>query len=340
MGAHELELGTIVGPLPGRAVPAAVAAEQDGYDVVLFIDSQNLHGDPYSQLALAAAQTSTIRLGTGVTNPVTRHAAVTAASILSVHAESGGRALLGIGRGDSSMGHIGRTPAPMRLYARYVEQLQAYLAGEEVDQRGFPSRIHWLETLELPKVPLDMACTGPRSIALAAKHAERVTFAVGAAPERIEWAITVARESARAAGRDPDGLRLGAWINATADDDRRAGLEAIRGGVATFAHFSGMPDAPLDHQPEQERRASRRLREAYDTRVHAQAGAPHAQLLDDDFLDWFAVVGSGDQIVARLRPLIELGLDHLYFVGATRPGSRERFATEVLPGLHAMQPVA
>ena len=59
-------------------------------------------------------------LGTGVTNPITRHAAVTAASIMSVQAESDGRAILGIGRGDSAVLHIGRKPAPLKEYGAYV----------------------------------------------------------------------------------------------------------------------------------------------------------------------------------------------------------------------------
>ena len=79
-----MEFGIISLPLPNRAVAAATAAEEDGYDVVLLPDSQNLYGDPYTELALIAKATSRIRLGPGVTNPITRHPAVTAASIFSV----------------------------------------------------------------------------------------------------------------------------------------------------------------------------------------------------------------------------------------------------------------
>ena len=234
-----MEFGIISLPLPDRAVAAAAAAEEDGYDAVLLPDSQNLFGDPYTQLALIAKATSRIRLGTGVTNPVTRHPAVTAASIFSVHVESGGRAILGIGRGHSSLGHIGRQPAAMKTYASYVRHVQTYLSGSEVDQRGFTSKIRWLEQYPLPKVPMDMACTGPKSISLAAATAERVTFAVGAAPERIQWALDVARTAAQEAGRDPEDIQFGAYINAVALPDRDAARQALRGVVATYAHYSG-----------------------------------------------------------------------------------------------------
>src|SRR5205814_1393571 len=60
------------------------------------------------------------------------HPAATAAAIATVHAESDGRAVLGIGRGDSSLAHLGLSPAPPAVFARYLERLQGYLRGDEV----------------------------------------------------------------------------------------------------------------------------------------------------------------------------------------------------------------
>ena len=328
-----IEFGVNSLPLPGRAVAAAMAAEEDGYDVVLLPDSQNLYGDPYTQLALIAKATSRIRMGPGVTNPVTRHPAVTAASIVSVQAESGGRAILGMGRGDSSLLHLGREPASMKTYANYVRDVQTYLDGGEVDQKGFPSRIRWLEGYDLPKVPLDMACTGPKSISLAAATAERVTFAVGAAPERVQWALDVAKTAATNAGRDLDDIQFGAYINAVAMPDRDAARQALRGVVATSAHYSGGTGTVFEAQPDILRRVSEKLQDTYDTRQHGQADADHAKVIDDQFMDWFAIAGPPDYVIERLRVLMGLGLNHIYFVGAFQPTSRELFAREVLPVL-------
>src|SRR6266851_5715658 len=79
-------------------------AERDGWDGLAFTDSQNLGGDSFAALAIAAQCTYQITLATGATNPVTRHPAVIASAIATVHVESGGRAWLGIARGDSAMG--------------------------------------------------------------------------------------------------------------------------------------------------------------------------------------------------------------------------------------------
>ena len=54
------------------AVRQEVRAEEIGYDGVVYVDSQNRYGDTYVAMALAAHATSTIKLGTGVTNSVTR----------------------------------------------------------------------------------------------------------------------------------------------------------------------------------------------------------------------------------------------------------------------------
>src|SRR5207302_167575 len=77
-----------------------------------------------------------------------------------------------------------------------VTDLQAYLAGETIDCNGHPSRLQWLARCRQPKVPLDIAVSGPRMIEFAARIAERVTLAVGADPDRVAWAIDLARNAA------------------------------------------------------------------------------------------------------------------------------------------------
>src|SRR3954469_22508840 len=104
----EFWLGTF--PTVGRAREVAELAEGDGWDGLAFTDSQNLHGDTFAQLALAAQATRRLLLATGATNPATRHPAVVASAIATIQAESGGRAVLGIARGDSALAYVGRPP--------------------------------------------------------------------------------------------------------------------------------------------------------------------------------------------------------------------------------------
>ncbi len=69
---------------------------------------------------LVATVTERIEIGTGVTNPVSRDPAVTASAALGLQVASGGRVVVGIGRGDSSMAKIGRRPAPPKDFDLYT----------------------------------------------------------------------------------------------------------------------------------------------------------------------------------------------------------------------------
>jgi len=108
-----MKLGVLLFPQPGLSAQLARMVESLGFDSLVFADTQNLTPEVWGQLMLAARDTDRIELGTGVTNPGTRDAAVTASAALALQLESRGRAVCGIGRGDSSLGKIGRQPTPV-----------------------------------------------------------------------------------------------------------------------------------------------------------------------------------------------------------------------------------
>ena len=107
-----------------------------------------------AKLSLAAAATDTLHLGTGVTNPITRDAAVTATAIMTLQQESAGRAICAIGRGDSSAAHIGTRNATTAQLRTYVERIKAYMAGETIDRDGTESKLRWVQEQD--------ACAGAR----------------------------------------------------------------------------------------------------------------------------------------------------------------------------------
>ncbi|MBI4279724.1 MAG: LLM class flavin-dependent oxidoreductase, partial [Armatimonadetes bacterium] len=102
--------------LPPCAPPQVIAAEaaraeQAGFDCAWIPDSQLLWRDVWVTLSAAALATSRIALGTNVTNPLTRHPTVTACAAASLDELSGGRAIVGIGPGESSVRVMGWNPA-------------------------------------------------------------------------------------------------------------------------------------------------------------------------------------------------------------------------------------
>ncbi len=338
----ETEFWIILFPVPGTFAQVATVAEESGFDGLGATDSQNLGGDPYSALCVAARVSKTLKLRTAVTNPVTRHPSVTASAIATVQAESGGRAVLGIGRGDSAVAKIGEPAPSAKDFERYISQVQAFLRGEEVTlDNAYRSRNEWIAREgTLPKVPVDVAATGPRVIEMAARCADSISFAVGADPERLTWAMDYARQCRKQAGLDPSTLKLGAYLNVVAHPDIAQARAMVRGIVGVFAHFSGMSPSASQGMRAEDRAVVEKLGQAYDMSRHGRADAGHAQFLDDAFIDRFAIAGPPAYCIKRFEPLLELGLDHFIFisgsVGMAPSDAAQALAllrTEVLPAL-------
>lgn len=349
-----MELWTIENASPRGIQHVARQNEAAGWDGLVVVDSQNLSGDCYVALAMAASVTRRIGIGTGVTNSVTRSAAVTAAAIASVQRLSKGRAVLGIGRGDSALAHLGRAPAQLSQFETYLRHLQNYLHGDAVpfDEIDIPdsvaepvahlglsdtpkeSSIEWLNDEQ--KVPVEVAATGPKVIAIAARHADRIMFTLGAQTERIAWGIETARRARHEADLDPSELAFGAYVNCACDTDQQKAREMVKGGLTTFARFSVMHGEVAGPLSEDQRKVLNSIHNAYDMRQHTRGDSPQAAVLTDEFIDRFAIVGSPDHCIERLQELQDLGLDKLIFSGPVsgrRDGGRTLMESAVLPSM-------
>jgi 5,10-methylenetetrahydromethanopterin reductase len=352
-----LELFSL-GASSARSIAASASrAEAAGWHGLAVVDSQNLAGDAWVALSIAAAHTERLLLATGVTNPVTRHPAVAAAAAASLQVQSNGRTTLGIGRGDSSLAHLGRSPASVGTLEQYLGALQTYLRGESlpfealdfhpaaapaVAELGLAdtpeaSRLLWLDPA-LPKVPVEVAATGPRVIAAAARHADRVMFALGADPDRIAWGIETARKARGEAGMSEGGLAFGAFVNLVCHPDLAVARRLVSGGLSTFARFAVMHGTVAGPASEAQREVLSRVHAAYDMKSHTRVGAPQAEALTPEFIERYAVVGSPARCVERLRELADLGLSRITVIGPTAGADREAartaermLAAEVLP---------
>lgn len=315
--------------------------ECEGFDGLAFGDTQHLAADPYAGLCLAARATTRLRLAVAVTNPLTRHPSVTANAIATVQAVSCGRAILGLGRGDSSVGFLGRSPAPPALLATYLQDVQGYLSTKGQDTGPSARSIAWLSADSQPKVPVDVAGSGPRVIALGARLAERVTVNVGADPARVAWAVECARNARRQEGLEVLDLSLGAYLVIAAHEEPAVARDLARGPLAAYAHFSGMPGNPKTLLGEHDRTVVRAVAEDYDLGAHGQASGRHVRHLDDGFVDRFAVAGTSAHCARRLRELADVGLDRIVLVEGGDPArhgeqmrAHRNLVEEVIPSLH------
>lgn len=340
-----------------RALVESVEAE--GWHGQMFMDSQSLSADPYAQMGAWAAWSERLRLSPGVTNPITRNLAVTAASIATIQAISGGRAVLGIGRGDSALAYLGLAPARLKTFEQALVSLQTLLSGGEIafaesGERGGAEegsahelslgarpesvKLSWLPG-DLPKVPLDVAATGPKVIAMGARIAERVTFSIGAEVERARWAVDLAEAARVEAGREP--VSYGAQVIVVCHPDAEAAMQVAMAMVPPLARFQVMQGAAAGPSGTGDGSSYSAVREGYDMTKH---GGVHEQKrltkgeLSPDFVRRFAIVGSPDYCTDRLRQLCDAGLERFVVVG---PGfypsgwgeAAGLFSREVIPAL-------
>lgn len=241
------------------------------------------------------------------------------------------------------MAHLGLAPAPPAVFERYLVKLQEYLRGSavEFDDDGSPvstlglaggpsaSRIHWLSALG-SKVPVDVAATGPRVISIAARVADRVTFAVGADASRLQWAITECGA----------GIPVGAYVPVVVNPSRDAARELIRGGVASFARFSVMHGQVVGPLDDSGRSSLATVHQNYDMNQHFTQGSAQSRDLPAEVIDTFGIAGPPSYCVERLAALIELGLTKIVIMGGgmgmdrdARRLSHQLLSTEVLPKL-------
>src|SRR5262245_56087057 len=96
-----LSFGVCLSPDPpvSRTVALTRLAEANGFDYAWLWDSHVLWQEVYPIFTLMAVNTERIRIGPCVTNPATRHPTVTASAFATLNEISGGRMVMGIGRG-------------------------------------------------------------------------------------------------------------------------------------------------------------------------------------------------------------------------------------------------
>src|SRR6185369_5916464 len=152
-------------------------AEALGFDSVWVTDSQMLFSDCYVVLALAARETTRLRLGPGTAICGTRIAPVHAAAMATLNRMAPGRVHLGIGTGNTAMRTMGQRPMRIADYDEYLGVLAGLLRGEVVDyryrDRERPIRMLTDNKKYLglePKIPLYVSGFGPRAMELAGKH--------------------------------------------------------------------------------------------------------------------------------------------------------------------------
>jgi probable F420-dependent oxidoreductase len=313
-------------------VDRIVRAEQLGFRFGWTYDSHILWQEGYILLTLAAAATSTIKLGHCVTNPGIREPTVTASAYATLHDISEGRMAMGIGRGDSSRRVVGLEPVPVREFENALEMIKDLMNGRQVHWNGRDLKLEWARTE--PEIPMYVAGYGPRALGVAGRVGDGVIIQL-ADPEITRWIIERARAAAVEAGRDPEALYPVVSAPAVVDADLTRWREELRWFpamvsnhvkdlIARYGTDGEIPKALTDF--------AQRVEE-YDYSEHSRVGAEHGKYISDEIVDRFCLLGEKEQQVEQLRELEDLGVRqvNLYVMTSAIEDTLERYGRDIIP---------
>ncbi len=357
-----MEFGAIINPHIDnwKLIPFV---EELGFDRAWVPDSQMIWSDCYSILALAAVNTSRIKIGTGVSIAGTRIAPVTAHSIGSINQLAPGRVFLGMGTGHTAMRVMGQDPIPASEFREYLRVTRALLHGQAVDYtyRGKTREIEFLHrdrkfvNLDNP-IPIYVAANGPKACQATGAYGDGWTT-IGKEPGPLEHNLGHIHEGAREAGRtlgddfhtvlfsaacilrageDLTSERvineIGAWITTELHFFYEIWEKAGRNDELIPPHFANCWERYLERVENFSLAPEKRFRQIHDG--HATYLVPDEKVfVTPEAIRAVALVGSAEEIISEIREIEKLGIREINIMPAADHCQEafSDFAKEILP---------
>ena len=323
-------------------------AEQQGFSHFWVLDSPAIWSEMGPNMTLAVMNTEKSIIGACCTNPVTRNVAVNASMHATLQLLSGGRIVLGIGKGDSAVRRMGERPAKLKELKEKAPLMQRLASGEEVEYvPEDPGTESWHEQgtdavmLEFPwalkqRMPMYVAGYGPKILEWSGEHADGIFMQI-AEPTTVEWAIGFLRKGAEKVGRDVGEIDIVLCTPSVISDDHAAACQAVRGfpafvsnHVTDMLRYYDAADLPKTLIASVEDKGT------YDYRQHTDSSAEHSAVISDELTDAFTVIGTAEQCADKLNKLKEIGATQLciYFMGTDEDEMYETIETysrEIIP---------
>jgi alkanesulfonate monooxygenase SsuD/methylene tetrahydromethanopterin reductase-like flavin-dependent oxidoreductase (luciferase family) len=340
-----------------------VDLENMGYDCAWSADSQMLYSDAYATLALAAANTKKIRLGTGVSVAGVRVAPVTAHSIASINQLAPGRVFLGIGTGHTAMRVMGMDPVKAGAFREYLRVLRALLHGQEVDYELSGER-HDIRFLHADRgfidvahpVPIYVAADGPLALKAAGAYGDGRVCSHNQTRARLQKSLETMQQGAAAVGRTmPDNFHTAALSYAcvlkpgeSVTSDRV--IDAIGPMAAATLHYwwelyqkdgdtstvaqrcRNLWDEYLAFTEKMETPLERRYQQVHFGHCAFLPAEERRFITEDLIRATGGLVGTPDEIITGLREREAMGLDEITLLPAMDEARRnlKEFAEQVI----------
>ena len=298
-----------------KMIHLAKVSEESGFSHIWVGDSHLIWREAYVNMTAMMLNTTKVKFGTGVTNPLTRHPSVLASAYATLEEYAPGRMIVGIGLGDSSVETMGLKPSTLANFEKSLEQMRELFAGKEAQ---LPSgKIHLLHPCKR-KVPIYIAASGPKMLELSGRIADGIIILVGVADDYIAHAREKIAAGAQAAGRKLADISLVLWVPCAVSESAPA-KDAVK------AHVARVVAHPLPYVLDpNEQKVLEEIRKTYDYYHHMDQQANHAEVIPDWLVEKFAIAGTVDQCRAQIERIKKSGIQQIAIIPYAPPGgSRE-----------------
>ncbi len=325
---------------PKRTVAIARQAEAAGFDYIWFFDSHILWADPYPIIAQCMEHTNSLRFGPLVTNPKVRDWSVAASLFATLSKISDGRFDIAVGRGDSSMRVMGKTPATCEMTAEFCQAIREIVSGNsyKYDECPAPVFMDWVDKHELP---VWIAAYGPKALKMAGEVGDGLVVQL-ADPGLCSWFSEQSLKAGRSANRNMKNYRVLAcapvWVG-----DIDTGIQqtkwfpALVGNhVADIVEKYGkdsslVPQSLTDYI--QRRRAGGAGGDAYDYRQHADRDSDNTYYITPEITESFSIIGPIEKHVEKIKKLESVGVTQftIYLTNGSEEQIVANYGEHVIP---------
>jgi 5,10-methylenetetrahydromethanopterin reductase len=277
--------------------------------------------DPYASLAFLSQHTSRIKFGPCVTDPFTRHPAITAMAMATLDEVAGGRGVLGIGAGFSGVEAMGiQRQKIVRALREAIELIRRLWAGGTVTYEGETVAFHSgeLNFQSRPDIPILVASAGPQVLRLAGEIADAVMLGDLASPAAIHKAMAFVSEGAALAGRSPNDLYRITRLNLILSDDLEPACDLMRPWITgDLWHTYPRWDTMMTYRPDWEENLQplKEFIEQYGGKPRNvddfKLVAGYNRLITTEMVREKALVGSVDQVAAQIQEIAEAGIQEI-----------------------------
>ena len=298
--AHELSEG----------IELVKYAEEKGFEAVWQAESR-LVRDAIVPMAAFASHTTTLKVGSGVTNNWTRNIGLLAATFLTLDDLAPDRIICGIGAWwDPLASKVGiNRRKPLSAMRETVEVLRRLLAMENVTFHG---EFHHVTDIQLDvvhgrktprNVPIYIGATGMKMMEMTGEIAYGVVLNYLVHPDYNLRAMDALEKGAKKAGRSIDDIDRPQLVICSVDNDRKKALDGARKMITQY----------LGQQPHL-MKASGVSQDLLD-RIHAVLTWPATEeqieeamvLVPDEVVQMCTAAGSPEEVKAKVRQYVDHG---------------------------------